>query len=221
MNMLMTLTSLLMLSSALIFQVELPQRELHLTLTDAHGQPVTDQQVRLQVYLPHFNQECVTDSKGDCIFLFSAETTLIRGRLSLVGRGIRPVIWRGERLDLHLQLQENGLIEIPIDFALQEIALIEPSTTPTTKLEQDELDREAQHAAAQIGTDTPIFSPVEPIVATQPDLASTTSDEQVSTSAETAPDSTNNTLYFILGAIGLALFFAVIWLAFTYRGDKR
>lgn len=133
----------------LLFQTEIPQRELHLVLTDAYGQPVSQQLVRLQIYLPHHNLECVTDGVGECVFEFSADNSTLRGQLTLVGRGTRSVIWRGHLLTLPLQLNEQGLLETPIDFALpdhtQSISTIQPiaatiivstSQRPTATAEQ-------------------------------------------------------------------------------------
>lgn len=118
---------------SLLLQTEMPQRELRLTVTDSFGQPVTTQQVRLQIYLPHRNLECVTDGVGECVFEFSAENPTLRGQLTLVGRGSRSVMWRGQSLALPLQLNEQGLLETPIDFALpdhtQPIATSQPSAT--------------------------------------------------------------------------------------------
>jgi hypothetical protein len=217
------MTMLLLFSFLTLFlQTELPQRELHLTVTDAFGQPISAQQVRLQIYLPHRNLECVTDAVGECLFVFSAENPTLRGQLTLVGRGTRSIIWRGQTLTLPLQLEPSGLLETPIDFAL--------SDQPQSTAMHQQIAATPTAIPALIATTEAVPAPIETQSAVTPIATQVTTttpensfsqqfDNGIDTVIVATPSETG--LYIAIAALALliGILLTVAWLG--YREQRQ
>ena len=199
-------------------QVDSAERELRLHLIDDAGVPLPAQLVRLRIYQPHLNMECVTDREGGCVFLFSAEPDLIRGQLTIVGHGIRPVIWRGNSLHLPLELQADGLLDLPIDYALQ-------STTAAATPQSTQLITTPQSVSPAIEATAAASTPPSGLDNTKQQTSALsitpTTTRAGQHSAENQSLTLNTPLYLFISAISLFLFFAALWFALTYRGSKR
>lgn len=91
-------------------------RTLTVMLTDNEGDPIVDQQIQARFMQPMSMIGCRTDEDGICVVQIESDEEFVRGQVMVVGRGIRPFIWRGESLDLFLKTDENDLIVISTDF---------------------------------------------------------------------------------------------------------
>ena len=114
----------------LLFNPQLPPREVSVAVSDHRGQAVIGQVVRLEVIHPRHHDECTTDRGGRCTFTFSAPEQLYNGRLLLVGRGHRSLVWRGD-LHLELQLDDQGQLLTHTDFIPTETPFLELTATAT------------------------------------------------------------------------------------------
>lgn len=91
-------------------------RQVAVTVLTADGQPISGQVIQIVIQRPFIRQECLTDEAGSCLFAFTASGELLNGYLLLTGRGQRSLIWKGERLEIVIQLTATGELDIPTDF---------------------------------------------------------------------------------------------------------
>jgi len=159
-----------------IQQDELQQRTVIVTVIDADGNPVPGKSMELAIRKPLTRVQCTTDENGRCEMTVGTNEVLVNGTILIIGSGRHTVLFKGDSVEIDIQLTESGVIDLPQDLHSH----VEPTATPDTESTADDPAESVIEATA----DDPIEATIE---VTADDPADDTADT-VDTPIETPAD---------------------------------